>query len=278
MRKHLTPAMIVSLVALFFALTGGAFAAQHYIISSTNQIKPSVLSKLHGKAGSKGERGPTGPKGDAGPAGAIGPAGARGAQGAQGASGTVGAQGAQGAQGPQGAHGAQGAMGPQGVPGPGMTLHTYTLPNKTLSPAPIPASEWDSQSQWTPSSYQTVGSAGGYTLSLACGNATPYVWSNDSARPNYDTELRGRLQGNDIANEAAVWSYAESYDYYMQDYSTDPPTWNYSDRQTTDNDYSGEQTSTFSRSNGQLIQLWGHVEVNKDGCSVSDAKLYVWSN
>ena len=42
MRKHLTPAMIVSLIALFFALTGGAFAAQHYVLTSTKQIKPSV--------------------------------------------------------------------------------------------------------------------------------------------------------------------------------------------------------------------------------------------
>ena len=53
MRKHLSPAMIISLIALFFALTGGAFAAQRYIITSTKQIKPSVLTELRGKTGPK---------------------------------------------------------------------------------------------------------------------------------------------------------------------------------------------------------------------------------
>ena len=62
MRKHLSPAMIIALIALFFALTGGAFAAQRYIITSTKQIKPSVLTQLRGKTGPKGAQGPTGPR------------------------------------------------------------------------------------------------------------------------------------------------------------------------------------------------------------------------
>src|SRR5215471_8385927 len=98
MRKHLSPAMIIALVALFFALTGGAAAAGHFIITSTNQIKPSVLTKIHGQ---------TGPKGDAGPAGPMGPTGQQGAAGAP------GAQGAQGAKGDNGDTGATGATGPQ---------------------------------------------------------------------------------------------------------------------------------------------------------------------
>ena len=117
MRKQLTPAMGVSLVALFFALTGGAFAAQHYLITSTKQIKPSVLTQLRGKAGPKGEQGTTGPKGNAGPAGPMGPAGARGAQGAQGAQGASGASGAQGTSGALGAQGLQGPQGPAGRDG-----------------------------------------------------------------------------------------------------------------------------------------------------------------
>jgi hypothetical protein len=99
MRKHLTPSMIVALIALFFALTGGAIAAQRFIITSTNQIKPSVLTQLHGQ---------TGPRGNAGPTGPMGPTGQQGAAGAP------GAQGAQGPQGPKGDKGDTGATGPAG--------------------------------------------------------------------------------------------------------------------------------------------------------------------
>ena len=87
MRKHLSPAMIVALIALFFALTGGAVAAQRYVITSTKQIKPSVLTKLRGKTGPKGEPGPRGPMGPAGPQGVAGAPGAIGPQGPAGATG-----------------------------------------------------------------------------------------------------------------------------------------------------------------------------------------------
>jgi hypothetical protein len=62
----------ISVIALVFAMTGGAFAAK-YIITSTKQIKPSVLKALKGKAG------PAGPQGPAGPAGKDGANGANGA-------------------------------------------------------------------------------------------------------------------------------------------------------------------------------------------------------
>jgi len=57
---------VISIVALFFALAGSAVAAKHYLITSTSQIKPSVLSKLRGKAGPAGAMGPQGPAGPAG--------------------------------------------------------------------------------------------------------------------------------------------------------------------------------------------------------------------
>lgn len=95
MRKHLTPAMIVSLIALFFALTGGAIAAQRFIITSTNQIKPSVRAALRGNPGPRGLPGSTGAPGANGPQGspgAAGPAGPKGDTGATGPSGpSVGA-------------------------------------------------------------------------------------------------------------------------------------------------------------------------------------------
>jgi hypothetical protein len=68
---------VIALLALFFALGGSAIAAKHYIITSTSQIKPSVIKHLQGLEfeGPKGATGPQGPAGVAGPQGPIGPAG-----------------------------------------------------------------------------------------------------------------------------------------------------------------------------------------------------------
>ncbi len=38
--------MVVALAALVLSLTGSAVAAKHYLITSTSQIKPSVLKHL----------------------------------------------------------------------------------------------------------------------------------------------------------------------------------------------------------------------------------------
>ena len=64
-----SPTMVVVCLALFVSLTGTSIAASRYLITSTKQIKPSVITKL------KGNRGPRG---------------AQGAQGAQGATGSSG--------------------------------------------------------------------------------------------------------------------------------------------------------------------------------------------
>jgi hypothetical protein len=78
MRRHLTYANVAATLALVFAMTGGAFAAKHYLINSTAQINPKVIKKLKGhtgKTGKTGAAGKPGAQGPAGPAGAQGPIG-----------------------------------------------------------------------------------------------------------------------------------------------------------------------------------------------------------
>ncbi len=85
------------------------------MITSTKQIKPSVLKSLQGKAGKAGANGAQGA------AGAIGPQGPAGGTGPAGA---VGAKGETGATGPQGEKGATGTNGKDGTTG-----FTETLPS-----------------------------------------------------------------------------------------------------------------------------------------------------
>jgi len=92
MRRPSLPT-VLGLLALFFALGGTAIAAKHYIITSTSQIKPSVLKQLRGTPG---------------------PAGANGVNGVTGAQGVPGAPGVQGAPGKEGLAGKEGKEGPAG--------------------------------------------------------------------------------------------------------------------------------------------------------------------
>jgi hypothetical protein len=81
---------IVAIAALFgvLAITSGAFAAQHYLITSSSQIKdgtvrladlaPGARKALHGNTGAKGDLGPAGPQGPKGNAGPQGPKGVSG--------------------------------------------------------------------------------------------------------------------------------------------------------------------------------------------------------
>jgi len=68
LRRHLNYANVVATLALVFAMSGGALAANHYLINSTKQIKPSVLKKLKGN---KGARGVPGTKGLTGATGTV---------------------------------------------------------------------------------------------------------------------------------------------------------------------------------------------------------------
>jgi hypothetical protein len=84
MRGRTTYANVAATLALVFSMTGGALAANHYLINSTKQINPKVLKKLQGHNGRSGAKGVTGQAGLAGPAGSQGLQGGAGTQGGEG--------------------------------------------------------------------------------------------------------------------------------------------------------------------------------------------------
>ncbi len=98
-RLHLSPATVIAGLALVFAMSGGAYAAKKYLITSTKQISPSVLKQLQGKAGAPGAAGAQGAQGPAGPVGAGGAKGETGAAGKEGKQGEPGKAGKDGANG-----------------------------------------------------------------------------------------------------------------------------------------------------------------------------------
>ena len=81
---------VISVIALVFAMFGGAYAASN----SSGGGKATASAKA--KKGPRGPKGATGPAGPAGPAGAVGPAGPAGAQGPAGPTGPQGQPGEDG--------------------------------------------------------------------------------------------------------------------------------------------------------------------------------------
>jgi hypothetical protein len=102
-RKRFTYTNVAMTLALVFAMTGGAYAAGKYLITSTKQIKPSVLKSLKGNAG------------HAGVPGANGAAGPQGAGGANGANGKDGINGTNGKDGKDGSPWTAGGTLPKGA-------------------------------------------------------------------------------------------------------------------------------------------------------------------
>lgn len=103
--KHVSPTSAVAVLALVLAMSGGALAATHYVITSTKQISPKVLKSLKGASGKNGVNGANGANGGQGPAGATGAAGPQGPAGPQGAPGVPGKDGKEGKEGKGGTTG-----------------------------------------------------------------------------------------------------------------------------------------------------------------------------
>jgi hypothetical protein len=121
-RMHFSPATAIATLALVFAMTGGAYAANKYLITSTKQISPKVLKSLKGKNGTNGANGAPGAAGPAGPGGPQGPGGAAGAKGETGAPGAKGENGAPGATGATGSPWTAGGKLPKGASETGQFL------------------------------------------------------------------------------------------------------------------------------------------------------------
>src|SRR5437763_1611227 len=90
MRRRFNYANVTATLALFFAMSGGALAAKHYLINSTKQISPKVLRALKGNRGPVGLTGPTGKEGPPGKEGLQGKEGSQGKEGPQGKEGKEG--------------------------------------------------------------------------------------------------------------------------------------------------------------------------------------------
>lgn len=85
-----TAGLIVGIVALIAALTGGAYAASGGLTGKQKKQVEGIAKKYAGKPGKPGSAGPTGP---AGPQGAQGAKGAQGGQGVEGPKGKDGTNG-----------------------------------------------------------------------------------------------------------------------------------------------------------------------------------------
>src|SRR5579862_4067412 len=126
-RIRVTPATVIAGLALVFAMSGGAYAAKKYLITSTKQISPSVLKALQGKAGAAGAQGAAGPAGPVGPAGPAGKDGANGTNGANGKDGVAGKDGATGKTGTTGPAGKEGSPWTAGGTLPSEATETGTF-------------------------------------------------------------------------------------------------------------------------------------------------------
>jgi hypothetical protein len=109
-RRQITPASVLALVALVFAVTGGAFAATgggsgsgaSHATLTASAAKKKTKAPARGPAGPRGATGATGAAGPAGSAGPAGPAGSAGGKGENGAAGTNGTNGTNGENGKPG--------------------------------------------------------------------------------------------------------------------------------------------------------------------------------
>jgi hypothetical protein len=150
---------VISVVALVFAMFGGAYAA-----SSNSGGKATASAKAK-----KGPRGPKGATGPAGPAGPQGPAGANGKDGASGVNGNDGAPGAPGGPGAPGKTVLSGAGAPTPAIGTDGDFYIRTTTSDLYGP-------------------KTAGSWGASTSLKGASGPAGSPWTLDGTLPSGATE------------------------------------------------------------------------------------------
>lgn len=81
LRRNLTPPTALAVIALVFAMSGGAIAAKNANDSAEASKSQRGLKGPRGKQGPRGLQGPQGPKGETGATGPQGPQGSQGPKG-----------------------------------------------------------------------------------------------------------------------------------------------------------------------------------------------------
>jgi hypothetical protein len=183
LRGKMTYANVVATMALVFAMTGGAYAASKIIITSTKQIKGSVLKQLE-------KQGPKGAQGAAGP------------------------QGSPGAQGPAGAAGTAGTAGTNGI-----SVTSVESKTKAIGPCQQGGSEFVAASGTT---YACNGKDGetGFTKTLPKGQTETGAWFLQMAEAPGIKGFAGTAISFNIPLEAAL---TESQVFYIEPGATAPP-------------------------------------------------------
>ena len=127
-RRHLSYPNVVATMALLLAISGSAFAADHFVASTaknkeftsipkSKELGYTITSISQISPRARAELTATGKTGPAGPAGATGTPGSPGSQGPPGLTGAPGSPGSEGARGPEGRPGEPGTPGPKGETG-----------------------------------------------------------------------------------------------------------------------------------------------------------------
>lgn len=202
-RKHLTPSTFIAVIALVFAVTGGAFAASSHNNSggsgkATAQVGSgpalATAAKAKKKAAPKPVRGPAGPKGATG---ATGAAGATGPAGAGGPAGPVGAKGETGPAGPTGATGTAGANG-------------TSVTSKVVATG-VSTCDEQGGSEFTAEGKKTTACNGttGFTETLPAGKTEMGVW----AAPIIENVGHGLIVGNSAISFVIPLSSAPTVEY-----------------------------------------------------------------
>jgi hypothetical protein len=175
------------------------------------------------------------------------PSGRPGRDGRDGASGTNGPAGAVGPAGPGGADGPAGPVGPAGPSGaaPAGTPTVSDLPATTMSIGDEP---------------KVIGAAGPFTLKMFC----------EPAGTDYTADVQAITPSSATHTSAGASEYhGEGFSmFYINAWQGQTPV---------KTEFSGPSTFEAWAPAGHVLRSTAHVTVSNTACTLSDAKLYLWT-